>query len=114
MARAPGRLDVMGGIADYSGSLVLQMPLAEACHVAVQRHAPAAAGSGSGLAAALPLLRVVSFDTAGSHRSPAFEIELAELVRASSVLQNNSRCLPACLPPEHAPPRPRRPLAASP
>lgn len=27
----------MGGIADYSGSLVLQMPLAEACHVAVQR-----------------------------------------------------------------------------
>ncbi len=41
MARAPGRLDVMGGIADYSGSLVLQMPVAEACHVAVQRH-PAA------------------------------------------------------------------------
>lgn len=25
--RAPGRLDVMGGIADYSGSVVLQMPL---------------------------------------------------------------------------------------
>ena len=38
VARAPGRLDVMGGIADYSGSLVLQLPLAEACHVAVQRH----------------------------------------------------------------------------
>ena len=37
VARAPGRLDVMGGIADYSGSLVLQLPLAEACHVAVQR-----------------------------------------------------------------------------
>ena len=29
-ARAPGRLDVMGGIADYSGSLVLQLPLAVA------------------------------------------------------------------------------------
>ena len=28
IARAPGRLDVMGGIADYSGSLVLEMPLA--------------------------------------------------------------------------------------
>jgi hypothetical protein len=28
----------MGGIADYSGSLVLQMPIAEACHVALQRH----------------------------------------------------------------------------
>lgn len=26
---APGRLDVMGGIADYSGSLVLQMPIRE-------------------------------------------------------------------------------------
>ncbi len=28
-ASAPGRLDVMGGIADYSGSLVLQMPIKE-------------------------------------------------------------------------------------
>ena len=36
IARAPGRLDVMGGIADYSGSLVLQMPLANATFVAVQ------------------------------------------------------------------------------
>ena len=30
IARAPGRLDVMGGIADYSGSLVLELPIAEA------------------------------------------------------------------------------------
>jgi galactokinase len=37
IARAPGRLDVMGGIADYSGSLVLQMPIAEATCVATQR-----------------------------------------------------------------------------
>ena len=36
IARAPGRLDVMGGIADYSGSLVLQMPIREATHVALQ------------------------------------------------------------------------------
>jgi hypothetical protein len=28
-ATAPGRLDAMGGIADYSGSWVLQMPIAE-------------------------------------------------------------------------------------
>lgn len=28
-ASAPGRMDVMGGIADYSGSLVLQMPIHE-------------------------------------------------------------------------------------
>src|SRR5687768_13461833 len=37
IARAPGRLDVMGGIADYSGSLVLQRPIAEATFAAVQR-----------------------------------------------------------------------------
>ncbi len=36
VARAPGRLDVMGGIADYSGSLVLQLPLDVAAIVAVQ------------------------------------------------------------------------------
>jgi galactokinase len=36
IARAPGRLDVMGGIADYSGSLVLQRPIAEGTCAAVQ------------------------------------------------------------------------------
>lgn len=39
LARAPGRLDVMGGIADYSGSLVLEQPIAEATIVAVARAA---------------------------------------------------------------------------
>ncbi len=38
LARAPGRLDLMGGIADYSGSLVLQLPLKVATWVAVQPH----------------------------------------------------------------------------
>ncbi len=37
LARAPGRLDVMGGVADYSGSLVCQMPLRVAAGAAVQR-----------------------------------------------------------------------------
>ena len=37
IARAPGRLDVMGGIADYSGSLMLERPIAEATWAAVQR-----------------------------------------------------------------------------
>ena len=37
IARAPGRLDVMGGIADYSGSLVLERPIAEGTCAAVQR-----------------------------------------------------------------------------
>jgi L-arabinokinase len=39
VARAPGRLDVMGGIADYSGSLVLELPSREATLVALQRQA---------------------------------------------------------------------------
>ena len=46
-ARAPGRLDVMGGIADYSGSLVLQWPIRESTRVSLQLQ-PA------------PVLRVVS------------------------------------------------------
>jgi galactokinase len=35
VTRAPGRLDVMGGIADYSGALVLQWPIREATRVAL-------------------------------------------------------------------------------
>ncbi|MEO8520707.1 MAG: GHMP kinase [Acidobacteriota bacterium] len=38
LTRAPGRLDVMGGIADYSGALVLQWPIREATRVALRRH----------------------------------------------------------------------------
>jgi len=37
VTRAPGRLDVMGGIADYSGSLMLELPIAEATLAALQR-----------------------------------------------------------------------------
>jgi len=37
IARAPGRLDVIGGIADYSGALVLQWPIREATRVALRR-----------------------------------------------------------------------------
>jgi L-arabinokinase len=36
VARAPGRLDLMGGIADYSGALVLELPLNVATFAAVQ------------------------------------------------------------------------------
>ncbi|MCX5658517.1 MAG: GHMP kinase [Planctomycetota bacterium] len=36
LTRAPGRLDVMGGVADYSGSLVCEMPLAIAAGAVVQ------------------------------------------------------------------------------
>ena len=37
LARAPGRLDVMGGIADYSGALVLELPMREAALVVAAR-----------------------------------------------------------------------------
>jgi L-arabinokinase len=36
VSRAPGRLDVMGGIADYTGSLVCEMPIDRAAAVALQ------------------------------------------------------------------------------
>jgi galactokinase len=38
IARAPGRLDVMGGIADYSGARVLELPLACSTSAMVQQH----------------------------------------------------------------------------
>ncbi|HEY5161366.1 MAG TPA: hypothetical protein VII83_09930, partial [Gaiellaceae bacterium] len=38
VTRAPGRLDVLGGIADYSGSLVLTLPLTAAALAAAQLH----------------------------------------------------------------------------
>lgn len=41
LSRAPGRLDVMGGFADYSGSLTLELPIAEGTYVAAQPHAAA-------------------------------------------------------------------------
>lgn len=37
VGRAPGRLDLMGGIADYSGSLVLELPLAAATFAGAQQ-----------------------------------------------------------------------------
>jgi galactokinase len=36
-ATAPGRMDVMGGIADYSGSLLLQMPIKQTTSVSIQK-----------------------------------------------------------------------------
>jgi len=68
VARAPGRLDVMGGIADYSGSLVLQLPIREATLVAAQLDRE-------------PRLRVVSLGAPRSSRSPAFELPLSALER---------------------------------
>ncbi|XP_050216691.1 L-arabinokinase-like [Mercurialis annua] len=88
VARAPGRLDVMGGIADYSGSLVLQMPIREACHAAVQRNYPSkhrlwkhaqARQSEKGLKPT-PVLQIVSYGSELSNRGPTFDMDLADFM----------------------------------
>src|SRR3989440_5804969 len=69
VTRAPGRLDLMGGIADYSGSLVLQWPIDSAVHTAIQRH------SGK-------TLRIASVPEALNKTARLFEINLDELLGA--------------------------------
>ncbi|KAA6425950.1 MAG: Arabinose kinase isoform 1 [Trebouxia sp. A1-2] len=87
VTRAPGRLDVMGGIGDYSGCLVLQKPTAEACHVACQRHPLAKQKVWKHIQnrhkghRPKPVLRVVSFHADDTNRSPTFDMDLTELLR---------------------------------
>jgi galactokinase len=68
VTRAPGRLDLMGGIADYSGSLVLELPIASATHVALQR-------SGD------RLLKIISLSSDSSQQPRAFEMPLDDFTR---------------------------------
>jgi galactokinase len=67
VTRAPGRLDLMGGIADYSGSLVLQWPIQGAVHVAIQRHGG-------------KTLRIASVPEAPNKTARFFEINFDELL----------------------------------
>jgi galactokinase len=69
VTRAPGRLDLMGGIADYSGSLVLQLPIREATMVALQRDPE-------------PVLRLISLGADENARGAASSLPLADLVGA--------------------------------
>ena len=69
VARAPGRLDLMGGIADYSGSLVLQWPLREATLAAAQRDLERR-------------ITVVSPGAEGSGRNPVFSMPLSDFEEA--------------------------------
>ena len=64
--RAPGRLDVMGGIADYSGSLVLEMPIAETTFTAVQPNNSAT-------------VNIVSFRNGRSQPPAQFSMPLTQL-----------------------------------
>lgn len=67
VTRAPGRLDVLGGIADYSGAMVLEWPLREATLCALQVDPE-------------PRVRVVSPGAAENGRAAAFEIALETLL----------------------------------
>ncbi|HCK12136.1 MAG TPA: GHMP kinase [Candidatus Latescibacteria bacterium] len=71
VGRAPGRLDVMGGIADYSGSLVLQLPTREATVVGLQRTKDTS-------------IRVVSGDADENARLPDYELQVSDLTRDGS------------------------------
>jgi L-arabinokinase len=73
IARAPGRLDVIGGIADYSGSIVLELPIAEATLVALQKDDTRQ-------------LRVVSL-MENETRVASFEMSLADLERKGEPIE---------------------------
>lgn len=66
ISRAPGRLDVMGGIADYTGSLVCESPLDRAAAVALQGRADRN-------------VRVFSFNLFDEHQPFTFNIPLDAL-----------------------------------
>ena len=66
VSRAPGRIDLMGGIADYSGSLVLQWPIAAATHVALQLQDT-------------PTLQIRSLPSISDEQTRSFEMPLADL-----------------------------------
>src|SRR5215510_4883204 len=65
ISRAPGRIDLMGGIADYSGSLVLQWPIAVATHVALQLQDT-------------PVIQIRSLGSKAKDPSRWFEMRLAD------------------------------------
>src|SRR3954462_10043457 len=70
VSRAPGRLDVMGGIADYTGSLVCELPLDRAAALILQDR------GGRGV-------QVFSFHLFGEHKPFTFRIPLAALAHNS-------------------------------
>ena len=65
LTRAPGRMDVMGGIADYSGSLVLQKTIREATFAAIQK-------------SSTPKINILSLSTE-KNRNPFFQMPLDDL-----------------------------------
>lgn len=79
VTRAPGRLDVMGGIADYSGALVLQLPISVATHVALQRRTDRR-------------VRIVSLSVDSGAPARSYEISLNEFGTAAAPLDYAEAC----------------------
>jgi L-arabinokinase len=75
VTRAPGRLDLMGGIADYSGSLVLELPIANATHVALQRRSNS------------DILKIVSLQHDASQTPRTFEMSLTDFTCAGEPVE---------------------------
>src|SRR5207248_4460963 len=71
VSRAPGRLDVMGGIADYTGSLVCEMPLDRAAAVVLQERDDRE-------------LQIFSFNLFDDHKPFTFRMPLAGLALHSA------------------------------
>jgi L-arabinokinase len=72
ISRAPGRLDVMGGIADYSGANVFELPLEDAVVVGCQRRRDEG-------------LRVLSLNAGKEGFNPTVEIVLRDLYSGSEL-----------------------------
>lgn len=77
-ASAPGRLDVMGGIADYSGSLLLQLPIAEKLTVQLQQRKDSVIS----ILSILPPKKVLQFEIDYSILKNKKTGEAAKLVRS--------------------------------
>lgn len=88
-ASAPGRLDVMGGIADYSGSLVLEMPLREATTARVALRDDGVMRAHSTTAASLHLLPTVEVSL-NDCISPDGSVEYARLRNALAAQKGGS------------------------
>jgi galactokinase len=70
VSRAPGRLDVMGGIADYTGSMVCEMPLDRAAAVALSARTDR-------------IVQIFSFNLLDEHQPFTFRIPLDSLAEHS-------------------------------
>ena len=73
VVRVPGRLDVMGGIADYSGSVVCEALLSEAVVLGLQKRKE-------------PQVRIYSVGLEAHHMNPRFEMSLTDFRKSGRLI----------------------------